>query len=78
MLVILPIIILVIFFGFRISTQKQTVLNNESQKIIPQNITEEIYTENYSSIKIVNEKGQPIIFQNDTLFFQILTLQHHD
>lgn len=29
-------------------------------------------------IKMVNEKGQPLIFQNDTLFFSIMSLQNQD
>ena len=78
MSVILSTIIVVIVLGFVMSSQKQTEYENKSQKFISQNITKEISTENYSSIKIVNEKGQPLVFQNDTLFFQILTVQNHN
>ena len=53
----------------------QCYCENKPQKFIPQDVTEERYAENFSSIKMVNEKGQPLIFQNDTLFFQIMSLQ---
>lgn len=75
MLIIVPIILLAIVFGLTIQSQNQ-VIPNKPQKFVPQDVTEERYAENYSSIKVVNEKGQPLIFQNDTLFFQIMSLQN--
>ncbi|HVZ62055.1 MAG TPA: hypothetical protein VG896_00030 [Candidatus Nitrosotalea sp.] len=77
MLVIVSVILLITVVGFTMLSGKQTV-QNKPQKFIPQNVTEERHAENFSSIKMVNEKGQPLIFQNDTLFFQIMSLQNQD
>ncbi|MDE2588093.1 MAG: hypothetical protein KGL95_00280, partial [Patescibacteria group bacterium] len=76
----IPILSIIIIFsiavvGFTMLSGKQTV-QNKSRKFIPQDVTKERYAENFSSIKMVNEKGQPLIFQNDTLFFQIMSLQN--
>ena len=64
------VITITIVFGFWLSVHKQTQSNIQTQKFSLQNVTNEINIENYSSVRVVNEKWQWVIFQNDTIFFK--------
>lgn len=50
------VITITIVFGFWLPVQKQTQSNIQTQKCILQNVTNEINIENYSSVRIANEK----------------------
>ncbi len=72
------VITITIVLAFGLPVQKQVQSNIQSQKFIRQNVTNEIGIENYSSIRVANERGQPLIFQNDTLFFKIISMRIAD
>ena len=69
------VVVIGIVFAFGLPIQKQDQQNMQPQNFILQNVTEETSAENYSSILLENEKGQALIFQNDTLYFQLMSMQ---